>query len=73
MVFTRKVHAEIFQFNIFSNNKMKTSVLSTSKAQFCRPRALFLLVASQRKLLLVVVITCNKRKCRYKKQNNRFD
>ena len=35
-------HVEIFQFILPSNSKTKAPVLSTCRAQFCRPRAFVL-------------------------------
>ena len=40
MVFIRKVHTEINQFQVFSNNKMRAPVLSICTAQFRRPPVL---------------------------------
>ena len=37
IIFTRKVHAEIFQFNIFLTSKIRALVLSACTAQFCYP------------------------------------
>ena len=41
-----KVHAEIFQFILFANSKMRAPTLTTCTAQFCRSHAFVLLVGT---------------------------
>ena len=70
-------HAEIFQFILLSNSKTRAPVLSTCRAQFCRPQWLLFMfewfsqaeifqfiLLSNRKTRAPVLSTCRALFCR---------